>query len=77
MVKNFQIGNVRKRIEALSTYRQSGWLKLVDRDVIERKVLGGSPPSVYCAISKEGYSMIPSMMGSYEWIIQHMPELKG
>ena len=53
-------------------------LKLLeDMNVIERNVLSGSPPPVYYAISKEGYSMIPSMMGSYEWIIQHVPELKG
>ena len=53
-------------------------LKLLeDMNVIERKVLSDTPPSVYYAISKEGYSMIPAMMASYEWIIQHVPELKG
>lgn len=49
---------------------------LEDMDVIERKVIEGSPPSVYYAISRDGYSMIPSMIASYDWLIQHVPELK-
>ena len=49
---------------------------LEDWDVIERKVIDGSPPSVYYAISKEGFSVIPSMISSYNWIIQHVPDLK-
>ena len=49
---------------------------LEDWDVIERKVIDGSPPSVYYAISKEGFSVIPSMISSYNWIIQHVPYLK-
>ena len=49
---------------------------LEDSDVIERKVIDGSPPSVYYAISKEGFSVIPSMISSYNWIIQHVPDLK-
>ncbi len=49
---------------------------LEDMDVIERKVLPGSPPSVYYAISKEGFSVIPSMISSYNWLIQHVPDLK-
>ena len=52
-------------------------LKLLeDSQVIERTVLPGTPPSVHYALSKDGYTMIPSMMASYEWIIQHSPELK-
>ena len=49
---------------------------LEDADVIERKVISDSPPSVYYAISKEGYSVIPSMISSYNWIVQHDPGLK-
>jgi len=49
---------------------------LEDMDVIERKVVSDSPPSVFYAISKEGYSVIPSMISSYNWIVQHVPELK-
>ncbi|MBO7409396.1 MAG: helix-turn-helix transcriptional regulator, partial [Candidatus Methanomethylophilaceae archaeon] len=49
---------------------------LEEMDVIERKVMQGSPPSVYYAISREGFSVIPSMIASYNWIIEHVPELK-
>ena len=49
---------------------------LEDSEVIERKVLSGTPPPVYYALSKDGYAIIPSMMASYEWIILHSPELK-
>ena len=52
-------------------------LKLLEEmDVVERTVISESPPSVYYAISKEGFSVIPSMIASYNWIIQHVPELK-
>ena len=49
---------------------------LEDMDVIERRVFEGSPPSVFYAISKEGFSMIPSMIASYNWVTEHVPELK-
>ena len=49
---------------------------LEEMNVIERKVESDTPPSVYYAISREGYSVIPSMISSYNWIIQHVPELK-
>ena len=49
---------------------------LEEMDGIERKVMQGSPPSVYYAISREGFSVIPSMIASYNWIIEHVPELK-
>ena len=52
-------------------------LKLLEEmDVVERTVISESPPSVYYAISMEGFSVIPSMIASYNWIIQHVPELK-
>ena len=52
-------------------------LKLLEEmDVVERTVISESPPSVYYAISREGFSVIPSMIASYNWIIQHVPDLQ-
>ena len=50
---------------------------LEDMQVIERIVLPGTPLSVIYSISKEGFSMIPSMISSYGWIVKHNPELKN
>ena len=45
--------------------------ELEEMDMIERLEVPGTPLSVYYSISKSGYSVIPSMVHTYGWIIEH------
>lgn len=47
---------------------------LEDMDMIRRDVQQGIPLSVYYSISKSGYSVIPSMVNLYGWIVEHVPD---
>lgn len=49
---------------------------LEEMGMVERNVLPGIPLSVYYSISKSGYSVIPSMVHLYGWIIDHVPGIK-
>ena len=49
---------------------------LEEWDVIERTVFDGPQQSVYYAISRNGYSVIPSMISTYGWIMGHVPGLR-
>lgn len=46
---------------------------LEENDVISRYASGDS--SVYYCISRSGYTVIPSMINTYGWLIEHDPEL--
>ncbi len=47
---------------------------LEEMDMIERLEVSGTPVSVYYSISKSGYSVIPSMVHTYGWIMEHLNE---
>ena len=49
---------------------------LEEMGMVERNVLPGVPLSVYYSISRSGYSVIPSMVNLYGWIIDHVPDVK-
>ena len=49
---------------------------LEEMGMVERNVLPGIPLSVYYSISRSGYSVIPSMVNLYGWIIDHVPDVK-
>lgn len=49
---------------------------LEEYDVIERIEMKESQQSVYYAISKNGFSVIPSMISTYGWIKEHVPGIR-
>lgn len=50
---------------------------LQENDVIERAEIPGVSLTVIYSISKSGYMVVPSMISTYGWLIEHDPELKA
>lgn len=50
---------------------------LEENDVISKTTVSGKQQAVYYGISSSGYSVVPSMIKMYSWLIEHDPDLKG
>ena len=65
-------------IEGISQKMLTVTLKTLETDgLLSRKMYAQIPPKVEYTLTPLGESLVPLLMGLYDWANQHMPEIKA